>query len=127
MTDRLAPGKRYAYQHQGRTVYEWDQRFGEVNVYVQTPPGVRGKDLKVEITQTHVKFGIVNNPSYLDVRPVWRRGGAGFRKLFAPPPLRGGSCGRSVSTYDASMLRLPSHAGGPVRAGQGVGELLDAR
>lgn len=67
MTDKLAPSERHAFEHGGRTVYEWNQTFQEVTVYVATPPGVRGKDLYVEISGRHVKLGIKPNPPYLDV------------------------------------------------------------
>lgn len=68
MTDKLAPSTRHEFTHQGRKVYEWDQSFSEVNIYVEVPPGVRAKQLFVTITTNHVKLGIAPNPPYLDVR-----------------------------------------------------------
>ncbi|PNH11186.1 NudC domain-containing protein 2 [Tetrabaena socialis] len=68
MADRLAPSTRHQYKHNGQVVYEWDQTFSEVNIYVPVPPGVRGKQLFVDITTSHLRFGIKPNPPYLDVR-----------------------------------------------------------
>ncbi|KAG2482136.1 hypothetical protein HYH03_018922 [Edaphochlamys debaryana] len=66
MAERLAPSTRHQYTHNGRTVYEWDQSFSEVNIYVEVPPGVTGKHLFVEITTKHLRFGIKPNPPYMD-------------------------------------------------------------
>ncbi len=67
MVDRLAPSTRHKFTHQGRVIYEWDQTFSDVNIYVEVPPGVRGKQLFCTIDSAHVKFGITPNPPYLDV------------------------------------------------------------
>lgn len=67
MTDKLAPDKRHEYLHQGRKVYEWDQTLQEVNIYVDTPPGVRACDMFCDIAKQHVKLGIKPNPPYMDV------------------------------------------------------------
>ncbi|KAF5831239.1 CS-domain-containing protein [Dunaliella salina] len=66
MDDRLAPSKRHAFQSGGRTVYEWDQSFQEVNIYVAVPPGTKSKQLYCEIGSAHLRFGLHNNPPYLD-------------------------------------------------------------
>jgi len=63
---KLAPAERHSYQHQGRTVYEWDQTLSEVNVYIPTPPGVRGRDLDVAISRRRHCFGLKGNPPFLD-------------------------------------------------------------
>lgn len=67
MTDKLAPSTRHKYEYQGRTIYEWDQAFSEVNIYVEVPPGVRAKQLFVDIKPNHLKLGISPNPPYIDV------------------------------------------------------------
>lgn len=67
MADRLAPSQRHQFVHQGQVVYEWDQTFSEVNIYVQVPPGVKGKQLFVDLAGSHVRFGIKPNPPFLDV------------------------------------------------------------
>jgi hypothetical protein len=63
---RLAPSKRHTFKHEGRVVYEWDQTLSEVNVYVATPPGVRGRDLDVSNERQRLKFGLRGNPPFLD-------------------------------------------------------------
>lgn len=68
MSERLAPSERHRVISQGQTVYEWDQTLSEVNLYVQLPPGVKGKQLFVDISSSHLRFGIKPNPPYLDVR-----------------------------------------------------------
>lgn len=68
MSDRLAPTERHAFEHQGRTIYEWDQTLSELNIYVQLPPGVRAKQLYVDITSSHLRIGITPGQPYLDVR-----------------------------------------------------------
>ena len=70
MSDRLAPSERHAYVHQGRTIYEWDQTLSELNLYVQLPPGVKAKQLYVDISSSHLRIGIKPNPPYLDVRTL---------------------------------------------------------
>ena len=66
--DNLAPSQRHCYKHDNRTIYEWDQTLSEVNIYIEVPPGVRAKQLFVEVKQSHIKIGIKPNPPYLDVR-----------------------------------------------------------
>ncbi|PNW79853.1 hypothetical protein CHLRE_08g369400v5 [Chlamydomonas reinhardtii] len=66
MTEKLAPSTRHQYHHNGRVVYEWDQSFSEVNIYVPVPPGVTGKQLFVDIETRHLRFGIKSTPAYLD-------------------------------------------------------------
>ncbi|GIL58106.1 hypothetical protein Vafri_12958 [Volvox africanus] len=66
MADRLAPSTRHQYKHNGQVVYEWDQTFSEVNIYVNVPPGVSGKHLYVDITTQHLRFGMKANPPYID-------------------------------------------------------------
>ena len=68
--EALAPSERHAYKHNGRLIYEWDQTLTEVNLYIQVPPGVRAKNLTVDIKSTHLSVGIKGNPPYLDVS-VW--------------------------------------------------------
>lgn len=62
----LAPSQRHAFQHQGRTVYEWEQTLEDVSVFVPLPPGVRARDLAVAITASKLSVGIKGNPPYLD-------------------------------------------------------------
>lgn len=79
MTEKLAPSTRHQYHHNGRVVYEWDQSFSEVNIYVPVPPGVTGKQLFVDIETRHLRFGIKSTPAYLDVRATAERSCLGRR------------------------------------------------
>ncbi len=67
MSDKLAPSERHVFSHQGRKVYEWDQTLAEVNVYVETPPGIRAKDMFCDILRQHIRFGMQGNPPFMDV------------------------------------------------------------
>jgi hypothetical protein len=72
--DRLAPSQRHTFTFDNRKIYEWDQTLSEVNIYIDVPPGVRAKELFVEIKQSHIRIGIKPNPPYLDVSllcPYW--------------------------------------------------------
>lgn len=64
--EKLAPSERHKYWHGGRVIYEWDQSISDVNIYLKVPPGVRGKDLQVDINPRHLAVGIRGNPPYLD-------------------------------------------------------------
>jgi len=63
----VAPTERHKFQHQGRTIYSWNQTLQELNLFVEGPPGVRAKQLAVAITSTHLSIGIAGNPPYLSV------------------------------------------------------------
>lgn len=52
----------------GRTVYEWEQSLEEVNLYIETPPGVKADLVDCKITPRHLRLGIKGNPPFLDVR-----------------------------------------------------------
>ena len=58
--------KRLKYQHQGRTIYEWEQTLEEVHVYIEVPEGVRSKMLDVRITASQLRIGLRGNPPFLD-------------------------------------------------------------
>ena len=81
MADKLAPSTRHQYKHNGQLVYEWDQAFSEVNIYVPVPPGVKGRQLYVDIAVGHLRFGITPNPPFLDVSgPAWALHGVAWRR-----------------------------------------------
>ncbi len=70
--DKLAPSERHSYTYNERTIYQWDQTLSEVNIYIEVPKGVRGKQLSVEIKPSHIIVGITPNPPYLDVSHIAR-------------------------------------------------------
>lgn len=59
---------RYAFLHQGNTVYEYEQSLDDVILYINPPPGARAVHIDCKITPNHLRIGIKNNPPYLDVR-----------------------------------------------------------
>lgn len=67
MADQLAPSERHQFIHGGRVIYEWDQTFSDVNLYIQLPDGVRAKELFCNIQTSHLSFGVIPNPPYLNV------------------------------------------------------------
>jgi hypothetical protein len=67
MDSKLAPAGRHRYVHEGRTVYEWDQTFAEVNLYVAVPPKTMARHLFCDISSRHLRFGLHKNTPYLDV------------------------------------------------------------
>ena len=57
---------RHAFQHGGRTVYEWDQSIDEVNLWITPPPGVTAKLMDIDIKHAHLRVGIKGNPPFLN-------------------------------------------------------------
>eukprot|EP00752_Nemacystus_decipiens_P007181 g6430.t1 len=57
---------RIKFEHEGRTVYEWEQSLEEVNLYIETPPGVTADRLDCKITPKHIRLGIKGNPPFID-------------------------------------------------------------
>jgi hypothetical protein len=70
MSDALAPSERHKFLFEGRTIYEWDQTLGEVNIYVQLPPDAKARDLDIAIESKHLRIGIKNTKPYLDVSSI---------------------------------------------------------
>ena len=56
--------KKYVYN--GKTVYEWEQNLEEVLLFIQSPAGVRAKDLSIVFSPHHLKVGIKGYPLYID-------------------------------------------------------------
>ncbi|CAN0527937.1 unnamed protein product, partial [Ectocarpus sp. 8 AP-2014] len=59
---------RIKFEHEGRTVYEWEQSLEEVNLYIETPPGVKADRIECKITPRHICLGLKGNPPFIDVR-----------------------------------------------------------
>ncbi|CAM9157576.1 unnamed protein product [Pylaiella littoralis] len=57
---------RIKFEHEGKTVYEWEQSLEEVNLYIETPPGVKADRVDCKITPRHLRLGIKGNPPFLD-------------------------------------------------------------
>ncbi|CAM9174714.1 unnamed protein product [Ectocarpus sp. 6 AP-2014] len=57
---------RIKFEHEGRTVYEWEQSLEEVNLYIETPPGVKADRIECKITPRHICMGLKGNPPFID-------------------------------------------------------------
>lgn len=49
-------------------MYEWEQSLEEVNLYIETPPGLQADHIDCKITPKHIRLGIKGNPPFIDVR-----------------------------------------------------------
>lgn len=63
----MSDSNLHTFFHQGRRIYDWDQNLSEVNLYVRVPEGIKGAQLYVELTATHLRIGLRPNPPYLEV------------------------------------------------------------
>lgn len=57
---------RHQFRHQDQVVYEWEQTLNDLNIYIQVPAGINGKQLYVDLSTKHIKVGIKPNPPYLE-------------------------------------------------------------
>jgi len=92
MAERFAPA-RHAVQHDGRTVYEWEQSFGEVDVFVTAPPGVRAAQVDCSFRPTRLRLGLKGNPPFMEARRaagcfLWLLSGSAGRACVARENVR---------------------------------------
>lgn len=57
---------RFIFQHNGHTIYEWEQSMNEVNLYIEPPPGVTRHMLEIIITHHHLVVGIKGTRPFID-------------------------------------------------------------
>ncbi|CAM9209487.1 unnamed protein product, partial [Discosporangium mesarthrocarpum] len=57
---------RIKFEHEGRTVFEWEQSLEEVNLYIKPPPGVTPSMIDCKIGPRHLRLGIKGNPPFID-------------------------------------------------------------
>eukprot|EP01031_Cornospumella_fuschlensis_P040113 gene40113-48882_t len=57
---------RLKFEHEGRTIYEWEQNLTEVLIYIEMPPGVTRKMLDILISPSHLRVGVKGAPPYID-------------------------------------------------------------
>jgi hypothetical protein len=53
---------RIKFEHEGRTIYEWDQNLTEVNIYIEPPPGITAKMLDIRIEPTRLVVRLKASP-----------------------------------------------------------------
>ncbi|KAG8459768.1 hypothetical protein KFE25_014331 [Diacronema lutheri] len=58
--------KRLKYEHNGQTVYEWEQSLEELHCYISPPAGIKARQLSVDIHARHLTVGIKGNPPFLN-------------------------------------------------------------
>jgi len=56
---------RLKFEHEGRTIYEWEQSLEEVNIYISPPPGVKAEHLEVVIEHLRLSIGLKGNPPFI--------------------------------------------------------------
>jgi hypothetical protein len=59
---------RRPFQHDGKTIYEWEQSLDDVNIYIKPPPGIKAKMMDIRITETELRVGLKGNPPFLHER-----------------------------------------------------------
>ncbi|RYH31251.1 hypothetical protein EON65_03170 [archaeon] len=57
---------RLKFEHEGRTIYEWEQNLTEVLIYIDMPPGVTRKMLDILISPSHLRVGVKGTSPYID-------------------------------------------------------------
>jgi hypothetical protein len=57
---------RFKFEHEGRTIYEWEQSLEDVNIYMEPPPGLPRHMIKIEIGHSRLMVGVLNTPPFID-------------------------------------------------------------
>jgi len=57
---------RFKFEHDGRTIYEWEQSLEEVNLYIEPPEGIPRNMFDVVISHRHLRVGIKGAPPFID-------------------------------------------------------------
>jgi hypothetical protein len=65
MTKKSKEG-RIKFEHNGVTIYEWEQSLNEVNIYMEPPKEIPRKLIEVVISHGHVKVGLKDVPPFID-------------------------------------------------------------
>ncbi len=53
---------RLVFEHEGQTIYEWNQNLTEVNIYITPPQGVTAKLLDIRIQPNRLVIGLKSTP-----------------------------------------------------------------
>lgn len=57
---------RLKFEHEGRTIYEWEQSLEEVNIYIVPPPGIPRNMYDIVISHRHLRIGVKDAPPFID-------------------------------------------------------------
>lgn len=65
-TTRKGTDGRLKFEHEGHTIYEWEQSLEEVNIYIVPPPGLSRNAIDVDISHLHLRVGLKGSPPFID-------------------------------------------------------------
>ena len=57
---------RLRFEHDGHTIYEWEQSLEEVNIYIVPPPGLPRNAIDVDISHLHLRVGVKGSTPFID-------------------------------------------------------------
>lgn len=55
-------------EEQSQLPYKWTQTIGDLDITVPVPSNLKGRDLIVDFTRTHIKVGVKGQAPVIDVR-----------------------------------------------------------
>ena len=56
-------------EEQAKLPYKWTQTIGDVDITVAVPGNLKGRDIIVDFTKTHLKVGVKGQEPMIDVCP----------------------------------------------------------
>lgn len=66
-------------EEQGALPYKWTQTIKDLDVTIQIPGNIKGKDLDVVLTKTKIKVAIRGQTAFIDVSPPGRNSSSNRR------------------------------------------------
>mmetsp|Transcript_10079 Transcript_10079/g.11568 ORF Transcript_10079/g.11568 Transcript_10079/m.11568 type:complete len:151 (+) Transcript_10079:143-595(+) len=57
---------RQKFEHNGETIYEWEQNLNEVLIFIRPPEGVKARMIDCKITPEKLTLGIKGNPPFIN-------------------------------------------------------------
>jgi CS domain len=57
---------RLVFEHEGRTIYEWEQSLEEVNIFIEPPEGLPRELIAIVIGHRHLTVGVKGAPPFID-------------------------------------------------------------
>lgn len=65
-TTKKGANGRLKFEHEGHTIYEWEQSLEEVNIYIVPPEGLSRNAIDVDISHLHLRVGLKGSPPFID-------------------------------------------------------------
>ena len=66
MKTKKSKDGRYIFEHEGRTIYEWEQSIDECNIYIHPPEGVTRAHLDIVITNESLRVGLKEQTPFIN-------------------------------------------------------------